>query len=307
MVRVSVASVALLVATSLVAGSPVQAQATSVPDFAVGDAVVYCHASADSLSVWMNTLVDDGGGTPYYLFGTSTATIPVVGAGVDPVVSQTFEARIALTPALAQDIVVAGTVSVQAYIGGGTYTAGRASIATALAVDGTDLGSAAAKTHDMTPSQAGQTYTAISWTFDVPEITVAAGSVVEWVLRGTVTGGNNVYLACHEARGRSAITIPITGLPVGGDAPDAPVDGNSTTNSTTTNSTGPTTSGPTSSSSSSTSSSGTSSRPSATTNTTTAPADGNATTPESKDSPGMAVPVLVASVLLGLLVRRRRA
>jgi MYXO-CTERM domain-containing protein len=306
MVRVPVARAAFLVVAALAAGSPVQAQAASAPDFAVGDAVVYCHASEDSLSVWMNTLVDDGGGTPYYLFGASTATVPVVGAGVDPVVSQAFEARIPLTPTLAQDIVVAGTVSVQAYIGGGTFTAGRGSIATALAVDGTDIGSADAKTHDMTPSLAGQTYSPISWTFEVPEITVTAGSVVEWVLRGTVTAGNNIFMACHEARGRSAIMIPITALPVGGDAPEAPTDDNSTTNGTTAPATTSTSGTSSSSSSSATSASETSSGPSGASNSTRATED-NSTSSDSKDSPGLALPLLLATGVVALAAWRRRA
>jgi hypothetical protein len=110
----------VLVVALLTATWPVQAQATEAPAFVEGANKVYCHASPDSLNVWMNTLEDDGDGFPYYLFGESTTTVPGVGAGVDPVVNEEFEARIVLTPALSQSITIGGTVNVQAYIGGGT-------------------------------------------------------------------------------------------------------------------------------------------------------------------------------------------
>lgn len=188
---------------------PVQAQSVATPpDFVVGPNKSYCHVTDATNTIWMNTLEDDGDGVPYEIYGEPAFTDPALGAGQDPVVDEDFETRIPLSPALAQDLVLEGTVTVQAYIGGGTYTVGRGSIGTSLVAGGAVLGEAAAKTHQMAPSQAGATYTAISWTFDVSSTTVPAGTLLEWVISGSASG-NNVFLACHEARGRSYIELPI--------------------------------------------------------------------------------------------------
>lgn len=274
-------------ALSLAMAGPVLGQATEAPAFVVGANTAYCHASEDSLQVWMNLLVDDGGGVPYYIFGESTTTVPGVGAGVDPVVNQAFETRIPLAPALAQDLTVAGTVTVQAYIGGGQYTAGQAEIGTSLVAGDAVLGSAEAKEHQMAPAAAGETYQAIAWEFEVAEATVPAGTGLEWVISGTVQGGNNVFLACHEARGRSSIQIPVTAASGGADT--------SGTNSTSdTGSTNSTVSASLTNSTTSLSSTGT--------NSTT----GNATADGSKDSPAPPLAVAGLAVLVAAVAVRRR-
>ena len=207
--RIPTAALAALLLLAALA-TPTLSQSTATPPaFAVGANKSYCHAVDATNAVWMNTQMDDGDGVPYEFFGEPTATDPVLGAGLDPVLDEAFETRIPLSPALAQDLSIAGTVTVDAFIGGGTYTAGEASIATSLVAGGAVLGAAEAKDHQMSPAQSGQTYNAISWTFDVPSTEVPAGTLLEWVISGTASG-NNVFLACHEARGRSSITLPVT-------------------------------------------------------------------------------------------------
>ncbi len=200
------AAVLLLAALAV----PAMSQSTaSPPPFAAGDNVAYCHVTDATNTIWMNTQVDDGDGVPYEIFGEPATTVPVVGLGVDPAANSAFEVRIPLSPALAQKLSIAGTVKVDAFIGGGTATSGTASIGTSLVADGAVLGSAPAKDHSMTPqTEAGTNYNAISWTFDVAGASVPAGAKLEWVLSGTASG-NNVFLACHEGRGRSGITLPI--------------------------------------------------------------------------------------------------
>lgn len=201
---------ALMVAWGLLAVPlPAASQSTATPDpLAAGAVKSYCHVlDADNI-VWMNTLVDDGDAAPYEFYGAPAQTLPGVGAGIDPVAEEDFEARIALSPALTQDIVLEGTVNVQAYIGGGTYTAGSAMISSSLVADGAVLGEGEETEHTMTPKQAGETYDPISWSFDVPATAIPAGSVLEWVISGYASG-NNIFLACHEARGRSYIELPV--------------------------------------------------------------------------------------------------
>lgn len=212
---------ALLLATALLLPSGVQAQAASAPDFTASAVKVYAHSSEDSLSVWMNTLLDDGAAVPYYFFGASD--VPSAAGQTpasDPVAGEDFEARIALTPELTQDLTLKGTVNVQAFIGGGTATTGAASIGTSLVAGGAELGKAAAKNHVMLPKpaqapQAGTTYDSITWTFDV-DATVPKGTKLEWVISGTVYFGNNVFLSTYEARGRSYIELPVTATAGGG-------------------------------------------------------------------------------------------
>ena len=296
-VRIATASLLLVVLAAPLAA----AQATEVPAFAPGAFKVFAHASADSMSVWMSTLEDDGT-TPYYLTGAPTVPAVVATPALDPAVDEDFEARIALTPVLSQDLVLDGTINVQAYIGGGSATAGSASIATSLAIDGEVVASADAKDHTMQPHQAGSTYESITWTMSVSELAVPRDSVVEWIISGTVTAGNNVYLAAHEARGRSYIELPVvsTGtdpatLPEGEDNETVPPVSNQTTTPT-----GNVTGSPTTD-------------PGQIGNETTTPLagsggeDGNATTstPAGKKTP---VPLWVAPAALGLTlaVRRRK-
>src|SRR5262245_25646098 len=142
--------------TSVVAGllalaalaTPALSQSTaSPPPFAVGDNVSYCHVTDATNTIWMNTQLDDGDGVPYEVFGDPAATDPVLGVGIDPVGAEDFEVRIPLSPALTQDLTLAGTVTVQAYIGSGAYGGGTASIATSLVAGGAEVGAAAAKDH----------------------------------------------------------------------------------------------------------------------------------------------------------------
>ncbi len=179
------------------------------PAFAAGANKVYCQAAADQLSVWMNT-AEPTGTVPYYLTGE-----PEPNSGMDPVADEPFTARIALTPALGQDLVLDGTINVQAYIGGGSFTVAQASIETSLVVAGTAVATAAAKDHTMQPSGEGATYTPISWTMTVANVAVPAGALVEWVISGTVQAGNNVFLACYEARGMSYIELPVKSASAG--------------------------------------------------------------------------------------------
>jgi hypothetical protein len=223
LVRVLGALVLLLL---FLAPIPAQAQAASAPAFVVGPNKIYAHATADSLTVWMNTLLEDGGAAPYYLTGAPAST---TGIAMDPVANTAFTARIPLNPGLTQSLVLDGTVNVQAYIGGGAASAGVATIGTSLAVDGTVVGSAAAKNHIITGEpQAGTTYDPISWTFPVANVAVPAGATLEWIVSGTVLVGNNVYLAAHVARGSSYIEIPVASLAAGGpggNGTDADADG----------------------------------------------------------------------------------
>lgn len=212
-----------LMAVLALAGVPAaDAQSTaSPPPFAAGANKSYCHVVDATNTIWMNTLEVDGEEVPYELFGEPAATDPVVGVGIDPVVDEAFEVRIPLSPALAQTLVLKGTVSATAYIGSGAYGGGSASIGIALVAGGAELGSAAEKDHRMAPKngnapQLGTTYEPISWTFDLAEATVPAGTTLEWVISGSATG-NNVFLACHAARGRSFIEIPVVSA-TGGSA-----------------------------------------------------------------------------------------
>ncbi len=188
------------------------AQEPVPPALSVRETTLNAFASEDSLSVWMSPSSDDGVG-PYYMFGEGTA-VPQVG-NMDPQADAAFETVIPLVPGLENDIVLAGTISVQAYIGGGAYTVGRASIGTSLLVNGEAVASADEIVHNMIPSiwvmGAGtqSTYSAIDWTMDIEETLIPAGSTLEWVLSGEVVLGNNIYLAAHEARGRSHIVLPI--------------------------------------------------------------------------------------------------
>lgn len=202
-------AVALLLVVALALPAAVQAQAASAPPFVTGPNKSYCHVIDASNTVWMNTLEADGDEAPYEIFGAPATTVPVANLGVDPVTQTAFETRIPLAPALTQSLVLEGTINVQAYIGGGSATAGTASIAAKLFVDGAQVAAAAAKSHTMTPAaQAGMTYNPITWTMAVAGVTVPAGATVEWVLSGTASG-NNVFLACHAARGRSYIELPV--------------------------------------------------------------------------------------------------
>ncbi len=204
----------VLLASLLFNVVPVQGQTTPAPAFTAAATKVYAHTSVDDLSVWMNTLLDDGAPSPYYVFGPSAFTDPVLGLGVDPVANQAFEVHIPLTPALTQSLVLDGTVNVQAYIGGGAYSGGVANIGTSLQADGKSLGSAAAKQHIMSPKnsnapQLGTTYDPISWSFAVSKAVVPAGATLEWILSGTALVGNNIFLSTYEARGRSYIELPV--------------------------------------------------------------------------------------------------
>lgn len=223
--RVLPVTTLLLLALALT--SPVQGQTMQTAPFVVGSNKSYCHVDDAADAVWMNTNETDGDEAPHEIFGASDVQVPVVGIGADPVANEAFEVRIPLMPGLSQNLAIGGTVTVQAYIGGGAFSAGSANIATSLAAGGTELGAAEAKMHQMTPKntnapQVGVTYDPISWTFDVADVTVAAGTTLEWVIEGTVTG-NNVFISCFEARGRSYIDIPVLAA-TGGNASENSMD-----------------------------------------------------------------------------------
>lgn len=296
----------LLIAVAMLPS--VTSQATEAPAFVVGANKLYCHATEDSLTVWMNALVDDGFAGPYQPTGEAAFTDPALGVGFDPVAQEAVEIRIPLTPALGQTIVVKGTVTVQAFIGSGAYGGGAASLAASLVAGTTVLGASEAVDHTMTPKNANVPdnpatgpgtgpYDEIGWTFDVPETPIPAGTPLEWVISGTIEFGNNVFLACHEARGRSNIDVPVAALDDGSANAAAESASNTTTNTTTTSST----------------SSSASSTTRATSSTTTAASSttaGNSTTPaaeeDTEDAPGLPMLATGLALLAVALVLRRR-
>lgn len=209
--------------------APASAQAATAPDFVVGPNKVYCHASADSLTGWINTVKEDGT-TPFYLTGAPQST---TGVAMDPVANAAFTATLPLTPKLGTDIVLDGTINVQAYIGGGVASHGVANIGVKLSVAGATIASAAAKQHVVTGEpDASTTYDAISWTMTVSNVAIPAGAEVAWVVEGSGATGNNFYLACHTARGSSYIELPVKSAGGGGAAPPGPVTVSTTTGGT---------------------------------------------------------------------------
>lgn len=300
--RLVVFVLAAVALAALAPAGPAQAQAADAPAFAVGANKAYCHASDDSMQAWMNLLQDDGGGVPYNIFGEPAFVDPVQGIGFDPVQDEDFVVRIPLAPAATQGLVLSGTVNVQAFIGSGAYGGGQGTIAASLAVDGTEVGAAEAKDHTMQPHnsnlpEGAGPYEEITWTFEVPETTVPAGGLVEWVISGHIDFGNNIFLACHEARGRSNIDLPVTattgGAPAGGGA-----GGNGTSNATSTVSVSSTNSTTSRSASSSASNTGTSTPSTSTT--------GNGTADEEQDTPAPSVAAATLAVVAAAAAVRRR-
>lgn len=303
---VTVAGVVAL--ASLWTALPADAQgAADAPAFVVGPNKAYCHPSADGNSIWMNGLLDDGDGTTYNVFGDPAFVDPALGIGFDPVQDADFEIRIPLSPASADGFVVLGSVSAQAFLGSGAYGGGEGTVGTSLAVDGTVIGSAEPVDHMMLPHNsndqgaAGGTgpYEEITWTFDIPETPVPAGSLLEWVISGHIDFGNNIFLSCFENRGRSNIDIPVTALGLG--APGGGDDGNSTTTDSTTSTSS-------SSSSTSTSSTSTSSRSTSTTTTSSSSSSSstNATSDGEQDTPAPPLALAGLAVLGAAFVMRRR-
>ncbi|MEA3136330.1 MAG: hypothetical protein QOC71_611, partial [Thermoplasmata archaeon] len=140
-----------VIAFLLFASVNVQAQAASAPPFVVGDNKLYCHATTDGLTGWINALLEDGDEAPYYLTGAGTV-IPGAGIGVDPVAQEDVDAHIPLQPALAQTIAIGGTVTAQAFIGSGAYGGGIASFGVSLMAGTAVLGSAEPVDHQMAPN-----------------------------------------------------------------------------------------------------------------------------------------------------------
>lgn len=305
----------LVLGTALSFAQPVQGQAATAPPFVEGANTLYCHASEDDLTVWMNSLKDDGAGTPYYLTGDSTVTDPVLGVGYDPVAHEAVEAHIPLTPMLTGAVVLKGTVTAQAFIGSGGFGGGEGTFGVSLMVGTTTIGSAAPvqtimKPHNgNVPGGATETYEEITWTFDIPDTTVPAGAPLEWVISGTIDAGNNIFLACSLPRGQSNIVVPVLAL----EAADA---GASASTNSTTGASSSSTSGSASASSSShsgSSSASSSSRSSSTSRsasqTVSASASNsttNATAATSKGSPApQLLPVLGVLGLVAVMARRR--
>lgn len=287
--------IAAVVACALVPVS--DAQATSGPPFDIGAARLYAHASEDFMTIWMNALEEDGTG-PYYI--TGAPLVPsAAGASpaLDPVVDEEFEVRIPLSTELLQDLVLDGDIVVQAYIGGGTYTRGEATISTALAVDGIVVAESEAKTHTMAGSAAGEPYSPIDWTLAVGELVVPKGASMEWVIFGHIEYANNMYLATHAARGMSYIELPVVALALPGAEPEP--EPTPTTTAPPSNST---TTGPASNST-------TTGSDSNSTTTTPLSADANTTSSSStsdKKTPGVATAVLTGALATLVVLRRRR-
>ena len=292
------ALVGVLVLSLVVACLPARAQSAEAPPFVEGANTLYCHATTDGLNGWINALVEDGDEAPYYLTGAGTV-IPGAGVGVDPVAQESVDAHLPLTPALAQTIVVGGTVTAQAFIGSGAYGGGMGSFGSSLMAGTTVLGSAAEVEHQMVPHNsndqgaAGGTgpYEEITWTFEVPETPIPAGTVLEWVISGTVEVGNNVFLACNEQRGRSNIDVPVLAVEAGG-APGNESDPSSTNATSGVATTSPTT----------TASNVSAAASSATNTTTNATADGSN---GSKDSPSVPLVAALAVAVAAVMARRR--
>jgi MYXO-CTERM domain-containing protein len=305
-VRRPLALAGVFVASFLAMALPADAQGDpSAPPLVVGTNKAYCHTTEDGMGIWMNTLLDDGPGTTYNVFGEPAFVDPALGIGFDPVQDEDFAIRIPLSPST-QALVLSGTVNVQIFLGSGAYGGGQGSVSTSLAVDGTDIGTGVAQDHMMEPhnSNAGGTgpYEELTWTFEVPSTTVPAGSLLEWVVSGHIDFGNNIFLSCYETRGRSNIDLPVTSLSGGGGA-----DGSGSTNTTDTNSTGSSTVSVSNSTSiTKTSTSKTSTTSASTSRSTTS---GNATgngTADDKDSPAPPLAFAGLAVLVAAVAVRRK-
>jgi MYXO-CTERM domain-containing protein len=298
--RSIVASLAILGLVGLGAAAPAHAQGDpEAPPLVVGTNKAYCHAAEDGMTAWMNTLADDGPGTTYNVFGEPAFVDPVQGIGFDPVQDEDFTIRIPLSPP-SDGVVLAGAANVQVFFGSGAYGGGQGSVATSLALDGTDLATGEAQDHTMQPHNSNAPggagpYEELTWTLDVPATTVPAGALLEWVISGHIDYGNNIFLSCFETRGRSSIELPVSSVagPVGQTS-------NSTTNTTSDSDSNMTSSSTTSGSKSTTSKATSGSA------TTAGNQTGNGTADDAKDSPAPPIAFVGLAVVLAAIAVRRR-
>ncbi len=209
----------IIVASLTISANVAQGQSPDAPAPSPSETTLYAHAPATQDIGWMNTLPDDGEpDTPLFLFPDDN--IDAAGAAsAAPVTVAGYQIELPLTPGLTEGLKLDpdGTIEINAHVGGGIFTAGYVSVGTRIMSGDTEVAIGSPSTKPVYPAQAnGELYIQWTWSLEVLVDELPADQPLTWVLEGSAIVGNNLYLSTYESRGRSYVTLPITGVLGGG-------------------------------------------------------------------------------------------
>lgn len=167
------------------------------PPFSPTVNVLYAHSVSGSTDHTMDTLAVRTDNNP----------------GVSQLVNDDFTWTMTLTPPLQQTVVLdtSKTIDITVYLGG-SQSVGRVAVTTKLSLGSEAVASGASKDLNIAPSGASPApvnkYGTVTWQAPVDVATLSPGQPLVWTV--TATGSASaVFMGMSDARGRSAITLPI--------------------------------------------------------------------------------------------------